>query len=486
MKSRSAVLAAVIAATVLALFLLCGGRGARGADAPRIEFRGAARSVGGSCLVVTAGDLRFAVDCGALGEAGSGEIPTLPESLAFVILTHAHTDHCGLLPELFGAGFDGPVYCTRATARLAPIMLGMMRGISRAAVGRDVFGRAVAGFSEVPFGLEVEHGGVRFRFRRAEHLLGAASVELWLPAGDDTVLLVVSGDIGGGNCLLVPPAEVPPRADYVVMESTYGGVVREEGGGSSLRPHEGFARTIGEALGGGGDVLIPAFTLGRTQEVMAVIDRYQREGVIPAQSEIWVDSPTAHKISAVYRELRDELSEEARGLYPGEPLRFPSLREVRSRTSMKVHDRRHFPAVFVTSSGDLAHANSPRHLMRMFARPENLLCIIGWQPPGSLGARLLAGESPVLVRRREGGSNLEDWIAPALSVQASSAFSGHADAAGLLRWVSEVRGARKVFLVHGEERQAKALAESIRTTLGLEVEIPERGAVRELVPVRGS
>jgi metallo-beta-lactamase family protein len=219
---------------------------------------------------------------------------------------------------------------------------------------------------------------------------------------------------------------------------------------------------------------------------MAVIDRYQREGVIPAQSEIWVDSPTAHKISAVYRELRDELSEEARGLYPGEPLRFPSLREVRSRTSMKVHDRRHFPAVFVTSSGDLAHANSPRHLMRMFARPENLLCIIGWQPPGSLGARLLAGENPVLVRRREGGSNLEDWIAPALSVQASSAFSGHADAAGLLRWVSEVRGARKVFLVHGEERQAKALAESIRTTLGLEVEIPERGAVRELVPVRGS
>ncbi len=485
MRARAAAVAAVSTAAVLALLLLFGGRGARSADAPRIEFRGAARSVGGSCLVVTAGGVRFAVDCGSLGEEGGGELPDLPDSLAFVILTHAHTDHCGLLPRLFEAGFDGPVYCTRATARLAPIMLGMIRGISGASVARAAFDRTIAGFSEVPFGREAAHGGVRFRFRRAEHLLGAASVELWLPAGDDTVLLVVSGDIGGGNSLLVPPAEIPARADYVVMESTYGGVVRAEAGGSAPG-REKFARAVGEALEAGGDVLIPAFTLGRTQEVMAVIDRYQRAGVIPPESEVYVDSPTAHKITAVYRTLREELSEEARNMYPGEPLRFPSLREVRSRTSMKVHDRRHVPAVFVTSSGDLSHANSPRHLMRMFEDRGNLLCIIGWQPPGSLGARLLAGESPVLVRYREGNENLEEWIDPELSVESSAAFSGHADAAGLLGWISAVRGTRKVFLVHGEERNAKALAKSIREALGTDVEIPERGAVRELVPVRGS
>jgi metallo-beta-lactamase family protein len=269
------------------------------------------------------------------------------------------------------------------------------------------------------------------------------------------------------------------------MESTYGGVVRAEAGGSAPG-REKFARAVGEALEAGGDVLIPAFTLGRTQEGMAVIDRYQRAGVIPPESEVYVDSPTAHKITAVYRTLREELSEEARNMYPGEPLRFPSLREVRSRTSMKVHDRRHVPAVFVTSSGDLSHANSPRHLMRMFEDRGNLLCIIGWQPPGSLGARLLAGESPVLVRYREGNENLEEWIDPELSVESSAAFSGHADAAGLLGWISAVRGTRKVFLVHGEERNAKALAKSIREALGTDVEIPERGAVRELVPVRGS
>jgi metallo-beta-lactamase family protein len=429
---------------------------------------------------VTAGGHRFAVDCGALGEEGTGVIPAVPDSLSFVVLTHAHSDHCGLLPELFASGFAGPVYCTNGTARLTPIMLDMMRGISRSKIPRGELDRTIDALVAVPYGKTIEHGGVRIRFRRAEHLLGAASVELWLPAGADTVALVVSGDIGGGNSVLLPPLDIPENADYVIMESTYGDRRRELRGDGSPSGHEGFARAVAAALESGGDVLIPAFTLGRTQEVMAVIDRYQRAGIIPAASEIYVDSPTAHKVTEVYRELRDELSAVARELYPGEALKFPTLREVRSRTSMKVHTRRHAPTVFVSSSGDLEHANSPRHLMHMFARRENLLCIIGWQAPGSLGARLISGESPVLVRRQEGGRTVEDWISPELAVLLFDAFSGHADQAGLLRWIAGVRGTRKVFLVHGEERSARALAEVIRSTLGLTVEVPERGAVHTL------
>ncbi len=489
MKRRTSVLvlfAVVTASTAIVVGLLSNDRLRGNAEAPRIEFRGAARSVGGSCLVVTAGDLRFAVDCGALGEEGGTDLPPVPDSLAFVVLTHAHTDHCGLLPELFAAGFSGPVYCTSATAKLAHVMLDMMRGISRARTPRGAFDRTVAAFVPVPFGESVTHRGVRMRFRRAEHLLGAASVELWLPAGKDTVLLVVSGDIGGGNSVLVPPLDVPPRADYVVMESTYGDRSREEPGGGSSSSHEEFARDVAAALEGGGDVLVPAFTLGRTQEVMAVLDRFQRSGAVPAATEIYVDSPTAQAVTEVYRELRDELSEGARELYPGEALRFPALREVRSRTSMKVHGRRHRPAVFVSSSGNLEHANSPRHLMRMFDRPENLLCIIGWQAPGSLGARLLAGESPVLVRHQEGREVEEDWILPELAVRSSDSFSGHADRTGLLRWIGNVRGVRTVFLVHGEESRARSLAEAISSNLGIPVEVPERGAVRVLAAPGGS
>jgi metallo-beta-lactamase family protein len=453
---------------------------------PVIRFWGAARKVGGSCLFVENAGERFIVDCGALGEEGSGALPPEPDSIGFAILTHAHIDHCGLLPELFKAGFRGRVYCTPATAELVPIMLGMTRGISRDKVKRETYDRALASLVPIPFGEIVKERSVSFRFMRAEHLLGAASVELMLPAGADTVTLVVSGDIGSGNSILLPPLEKPRRADYVVMESTYGGTVRDTARADTLESHEAFAGAVGRALRAGGDVLIPSFTLGRTQEAMAVLDMFMRRGVIPPETEVFVDSPTAQKITGVYRRNKADLSLWAREVYPAETLRFPALREVRSRTSLKVHARKHLPAVFITSSGDLAHASAPRHLMRMFADRRNLLCIIGWQAPGSLGQRLLAGESPVLVRHQEGKRVQEDWISPAITVKGFHSFSGHADSKGLLAWLGAARGVTRVFLVHGEEPQAAALAEAIRGTLGLEVTVPRRGDGFVLTPRKGA
>jgi metallo-beta-lactamase family protein len=448
--------------------------GGQKTDGPIIRFWGAARKVGGSCLIVENGGTRFIIDCGALGERGSGALPPAPDSLAFVILTHAHIDHCGLLPELFGAGFKGRVYCTQATAELVPIMLGMMRGISREKVEREAYDRALASLVPVAFGEPVTEGSASFRFMRAEHLLGAASIDLRLTTGADTVRLVVSGDIGAGNSILLPPLEKPGRADYVVMESTYGGTVRVTEAADARSGHEAFAAAIAHALRAGGDVLVPSFTLGRTQEAMAVIDEYMRRGVIPAGTEVFVDSPTAQKITGVYRHMKSELSSWAQSAYPAEPLRFPTLREVRSRTSLKVHERRHRPAIFISSSGDLTHASAPRHLMRMFTDSRNLLCIIGWQPPGSVGARLLAGDSPVLVRHQEGRTVKEDWISPALAVRGFHSFSGHADGAGLLAWLEAARGVKHVFLVHGEEKEALALARSIRSMLRIPVTVPRR------------
>jgi len=454
-------------------------------EGPSIRFWGAARKVGGSCLFVENGGTRFLVDCGALGERGSGALPPRPDSLAFVILTHAHVDHCGLLPELFKAGFRGRVYCTPGTAKLVPVMLGMMRGISDENIPRKTYDAALASLVPVPFGENVGVGPVSFRFLRAEHLLGAASVDLHLVTGADTVRLVVSGDIGAGNSVLLPPLERPGRADYVVMESTYGGTVRDTEAVASPA-HEAFAKAVGGALRDGGDVLIPSFTLGRTQEAMAVIDRYERSGIIPPGTEVFVDSPTARKITDVYREMKGELSDWARSAYPGEALRFPTLREVRSRTALKVHARHHRPAVFISSSGDLAHANSPRHLMRMFSDPKNLLCIIGWQAPFSPGARLTAGESPVLVGHQEGRRVRADWITPALSVKTFHSFSGHADATGLIAWLASARGVKHVFLVHGEESQALALAQSIRARLGIPVTVPRRREGFVLSPRHGA
>jgi metallo-beta-lactamase family protein len=442
---------------------------------PVVRFWGAARRVGGSCIIIENEGTRFIIDCGALGEQGAGALPPRPDSLAFAIITHAHVDHVGLLTELFAAGFKGRVYCTPGTAELAPIMLAMMRGISREKIPREAYDRALASLVPVPFGQTIAERGVSFRFLRAEHLLGAASVEMRLVSGADTVRLVVSGDLGAGNSILLPPAEKPGRADYVIMESTYGGTVRDTSRAGAAAGHEAFADSIARVIRAGGDVLIPSFTLGRTQEAMAVIDMFIRKGTIPAGTEVYVDSPTARKITGVYRRMKGELSEWVRSAYPGEALRFLELREVRSRTSLKVHDRTHRPGIFISSSGDLAHANSPRHLMRMYDDPGNLLCIIGWQPPGSLGGRLLAGESPVLVGHQEGKKFKQDWISPSIATRKFHSFSGHADATGLLEWLGAATGAQRVFLVHGEEKQSLALEQTIRAKLGLEVTVPRRG-----------
>ncbi|MDD4857150.1 MAG: MBL fold metallo-hydrolase [Candidatus Krumholzibacteria bacterium] len=460
--------------------------GEKKAEGPVIRFWGAARKVGGSCLIVENEGTRFIVDCGALGEQGSGALPPEPDSLAFMILTHAHIDHSGLIPELFQAGFKGRIYCTKGTAELAPIMLGMMRGISRDKIPREIFDRALASLVPVPFGETVTERSVSFRFLRAEHLLGAASVDIHLASKADTVSLLVSGDIGGGNSILLPPLERPDRAEYVVMESTYGGTHRDSSQAGSPEGHEEFAAAIGKALGAGGDVLVPSFTLGRTQEAIAVIDDLLRKGVIPPETEVFVDSPTARKITDVYRSMKGELSDWAQTAYPGEALRFATLREVRSRTSLKVHDRRHRPAIFISSSGDLSHANSPRHLMRMFSKANNLLCIIGWQAPGSVGERLLAGDNLVLVRHQEGKKVKEDWISPAMTVKSFHSFSAHADADGLLEWLGAARGVKRVFIVHGEEDAALALARSINATLGIPVTVPMRGDGFVLSPRKGA
>lgn len=477
-RTFSAVLAGLFVCA--ALWLL---RAAGPAGGVALTFLGGAREVGGSCILVeTPGDL-FLVDCGAFGDAGTEVLPPRPDRISFVILTHAHSDHCGLLPELFAAGFGGEVYCSAPTADLVPVMLRMARGTSRRKVPREDFDRAVASLRGIPFGETMRLGAISFTLRRAQHLLGAAFAEVDVDTGGGSIRIVFSGDLGSGGSLLLPPLERCERADYLVMESTYGGTDRRHGGATADR-YAPFAAAVGSALRRGGDVLIPAFTLGRTQEVIAALDLFADRGVVPAGTLIFSDSPTANRITRIYRRHPGELSETARGLYEGEPLDRPTHRMVRSRTTMQVHDRPHEPAVFVSSSGDLDHANSPRHLARMAGDAGNLLCIVGWQSPGSVGARLAAGDSTVLVRCREGNRTEEYWVSPALEIARFDAFSAHADREGLAGWAGSIAGLRGIILVHGEQDQATALAERLEGCCGLRAETPAAGD-RLLLEARG-
>jgi metallo-beta-lactamase family protein len=448
-----------------------------------VTFLGGAGEVGGSCTLVTSGEFSFLVDCGAFGSAGDGILPDDPGRVSFMILTHAHADHCGRIPELFAAGFDGKIYCTPETADLTPIMLRMSRSFARSRIGRGDFDRAISSFSPVPFGERREVGPVSFVFRRAQHLLGAAFIEMEIDTGDGITGVIFSGDLGSGGAILLPSAERPAGADYVILESTYGGRVREAGGNDLRERYVDFASAVASTLLSGGDVLIPAFTLGRTQEVIAAIDLFSGNGTIPAGTEVYIDSPTAQKVSEVYRNYPQSLSAASRSIYGDQILKKPYHREVRSRTSMKVHERTHRPAIFISSSGDLMHANSPRHLARMAENEKNMLCIVGWQSYGSAGRKLVEGDSTIFLRYREGGQTREVWLCPALEVREFDAFSGHADQSGLVRWAGSIKGLHAAYLVHGETDQSEALAERLRSDIGIEAKVPRAGET-VFLPVR--
>ncbi len=474
MKSgnRLITIAVVIVLAIAALYLLR----PRGRDVGvYVTFLGGAREVGGSCILVTGGGTSFLVDCGAFGDAGNDIIPDAPDSISFMILTHAHTDHCGRITQLFAAGFDGEVYCTPETAELAPIMMKMSRSFDRDKVSKEDFDRALAAVRPVPFGEKKTVGTVSFILRRAQHLLGAAFAEIEIDTGRRTASVIFSGDLGSGGAILLPPLEDPAPADYVIVESTYGGRVRDTGEGSLQARYGEFGREIGSALRDGGDVLIPAFTLGRTQEVIAALDLFIEDGTIPAGTEVYSDSPTAKKVSDVFRNHPESMSATAVSIYGDDILRKPWHREVKSRTSMKVHGRNHRPTIFISSSGNLSYANSPRHLARMAGDERNLLCLVGWQSYGSVGRRLAGGDSTVSVTYREDGETKKVWLSPAMKIRKYDAFSSHADQEGLLRWTGAIDGLKGAFIVHGELKQAEALSQRLETDLGIEAKIPEAG-----------
>jgi len=462
---------------VLAGIFLFIGLYTGGSRVPEITFYGGVRGIGGSALLIKVSDEKFLIDFGSSIDGNPRKVPFDARDISFVIITHAHTDHCGALTELFQEGFDGPVYCTPATSELLPVMLRMVRSLNRRRIGKEALNRAVASIIPVEFGRKVRKEHLSFVFRRAEHLLGAAFVELELYKGADTVRVAVSGDLGGGNSVLLKPIDRPGRVDFVVVESTYGDLARADSMLSPIEKKEEFARTIADALKSGGDVLIPAFALGRTQEVLVAIDYYIRTGVIPP-CDVYVDSPTARRINRIYRHFPGELSELAKQLYPVDILRFRSLIEVKSRVSLRVHNSKHRPSIFVSTSGNLDYAISPRHLLKMFDDPKNLVMIVGYQEPGSVGYRLLRGDTAVAVT--DTGSGKKYWIRPRCSVAGTHSFSGHADRRVLLWWIGATGKPHRVFIVHGDLKKSEALGRAIEKELGLEYIIPVKGKTYKL------
>ncbi len=475
------------------IWSLCGGNAyevnaSSKPELPSIQFCGAAQMVGGSCCLIDTGENRVLIDFGlfygAEHEARNPEVPFDPATISHVILTHAHIDHSGRLPFLYRKGFNGKVIATDATKSITGVMLEMSLGISEEQgtpiYSRENLTRTMQGFMTIPYDQRVDiTSDMSVRLRDAGHIMGSAIVELWITGKEGPMKIVSTGDIGPMKSPLLRSPSIVAEGDYILIESTYGAVRRKQ------ESFDEFGKDIQETIKAGGSVLVPAFVLEKTQKVIYVIGALKRKGIIGKDVPVMADSSTGREITKLYRKYTKYYNEEGKQVLAqyGNPLVFSSLYEVSGRASLRYHEENR-PAIYLTSSGMLDHANAPKHLEKMIGDPKNLLAIVGWQAPDSLGRKLQDGARVVriTITDYEGGDKKVRYVEKPvrLRVKRYSQFSSHADGCDALQWLANIPKTKKVFVIHGDKENAGALAREIKIRLGFDAVAPSLGEMYHL------
>jgi metallo-beta-lactamase family protein len=457
---------------------------------PTVTFWGATRTVTGSMHQVEACGQALLLDCGlfqgsrAEGRARNQQFPFRPKDIDAVVLSHAHIDHCGNLPNLVRQGFAGPIYCTPATRALAGVMLGDAAKIQEEDAaylnrkrapgepeveplydGRHVY-RTLLRLKAVAYDTQFAVApGLEAAFTDAGHLLGSAMVSLRMDAPGGERLLTFTGDLGRpGLPILRDPAPVP-AGDLLISESTYGGHTHE--------PVEETAERLGEVVRRtaerGGKVIVPAFSVGRTQTIVYFLHQLRNAGRLP-DVPIYVDSPMAVRATEVFRAHPECFDEETLRLLREEPDLFG---ERTVHYIEKVHESialndRPGPCVIISASGMCEGGRVLHHLKHNIDDARSTVLIAGFQAPGTLGRRLVERRPAVRILGRE--------VALKAEVVVLNGLSSHADHGDLLRSLGPLAAAgRRVRLVHGEPERAEALAAGLREAGFADVAIPERG-----------
>jgi metallo-beta-lactamase family protein len=464
----------------------------------KLTFIGAALEVTGSCFLVETDGVRFLVDCGMFQggrEARERNLkpwPFDPRQIDFVLLTHAHIDHSGLLPRLCALGFGGPVFATSATVDLLSVMLLDSAFIQEGEWARAQRNRARQPRADAPallytvaqaeacleqlqgaaYDEDVQpHASVRCRFRDAGHILGSAIVEVWVSEQGRTRKLVFSGDLGQPGRPIVRDATPIESADVLVVESTYGN-----------RLHRPLSETIDELVfviddtlrRRQGNIIIPAFALGRTQELLHLLLDLCRQGKLP-RLQVFVDSPMAHKVTEITWKHKEFLDDESRALLSlrqSHP-EWLDLRFTRSVEESMALNRIKAGAIIISASGMCDAGRIKHHLRHHLGRPECAIVIIGFQAEGTLGRRLVEGVKQVRLFGEE--------LRVRASIHTIGGLSAHADQAALLAWLKRFGSApQRSFVVHGEASTARGFADRIADELGWSVEAPAPGTQVDL------
>ncbi len=465
-----------------------------------ISFWGGVGTVTGSKYLVESGNSRVLVDCGLfqglkeLRERNWQEPPFDPRSLNAVLITHAHIDHTGYLPRLVKQGFHGPVYCSRGTADLLKILLpdsGRLQeedadfrnrhNLTKHKPALPLYTEKDA-FASLELLKPVENTGesfaaapgIRAGFRVAGHILGSSLVLLELDhAGADGNgrRVLFSGDLGHYDQPIIRDPVAPPPCDYLLVESTYGDRLHDP-----EDPKVALARIINDAAQRDAPVLIPAFAVGRTQEIVYLIRELEDEKAVPVLPVV-VDSPMAAAATAAYARRTEEQDEEYASVLRQQkhPLRTHSMITASSRHESKRLNNAEGARIIVSASGMMTGGRVLHHAMRLVPNPDATIVFVGFQAAGTTGRRILDGEPEVKI--------MGQWVPVRCRLAKIGGFSAHADWKEVLQWLEGMESGipSRTFLTHGEPEAATAMAGHIKERFGWNVHVPQYGERVELV-----
>ena len=460
-----------------------------------LEFIGADREVTGSCHYLTFGDTHILIDCGM--EQGADlyvnqEIPVNPSLIDYVFVTHAHIDHSGLLPLIYNHGFRGTIFATKATTDLCNIMLKDSAHIQEFEAEWKNRKARRAGRPEVTPMYNVEDAqnvmqhftpcdynsvyeicpGLKVRFVDAGHLLGSSSIEMWVTEENVTKKIVFSGDIGNHNRPLIKDPQYVDSADYVVMESTYGD--RSHGGTPDYAAElvKVFTRTFER----GGNVVIPSFAVGRTQELLYFIREIKEKKLIDRPFDVYLDSPLAIESTNIFGKNTHEcFDEEAMKFIDAgiNPLVFEGLKFATTSEASKMINFDNKPKVIISASGMCEAGRVRHHLKHNLWRPECTILFVGYQAVGTTGRAIVEGAKEIKL--------FGEPIQVSAEIAQLPGTSGHADREGLVKWINSFeKKPQKVFIVHGEDSVCDSFAALLHDAYGYDTLAPYTGAVYDL------
>ncbi len=460
----------------------------------RLQFLGAAETTSGSCYLLNFAEHNVLIDCGLfqgpeeLKQRNYGDFPFEPEEIDAVILTHAHIDHSGLLPKLVKWGFNGSIFTTGVTVDLCEIMLADSGYIQETEVERKNRKLSRRGkkllepiytvqdaresmkhFRRMIYDEEVSIlPGLRVRFRDAGHILGAAIVELWVTENEETTKIVFSGDLGNLNQPIVQDPTFITAADILVIESTYGTRLHEE---RDTR-FEYLAEMVNKTMQRGGNLLIPAFALGRTQDLLYSLRILQDEGKIPPLT-IYIDSPLASAATEVFMRHSSTFDYKTRSMLAEgrSPFASPGVHYTETvEESMRLNQVRG-GLVIIAGSGMADAGRIKHHLKHNLWRKETGVLLVGYQAQGTLGRRLQDGAEEVRIHGEP--------VKVKADVQTITGFSAHGDQAALLNWLRRFNHIGRVFVTHGEKESCHGFAELISEKLKVPAIVPKLDEIFE-------